>query len=386
MKEHRFFGGFSAFAFFFLGCGFAANQFLVSNIRLSFGATETEMGYMVSALYVGSMSMVLLFGELAERIGKRTAGAIAALLICLGAVTLASASSVTAVIIGFAFYGAGSGSFESSLVALLADKHQANTNRVINLLQALFSSGAVLSPLILSALLPADRFRPSYIVAASVFGAICAYLLIDRSIDEFAVKSVTHGGLTIFRLLKNPLLLRYMAAMILYVGTESALTYWISTYFDEQGFSAYGAAALSCFWLAGIVGRLFGSRFRSAAVLAVPCFLAAGAGAALLLVVPGAVLKIGMVALCGLAYGPLYGGLQILGGSLFPKNTAAAFSLMVFAGGFGGTFFQPVISSIARRGSIGAVYIVVACICVFVAALMYFTNRKAARQAAGSSK
>lgn len=363
-----------------MGCCFAANQLLVSHVTLFFSASETEMGFMISALYIGSMVMVLFFGEFAERAGKRIASAVASLLVCLGSLVVTMAPGTGIAIAGFALYGAGIGGFESSVISLVADKHANRANRIINMLQALFSTGAVLSPLLLSALLPDDGFRPAYILIAALFGATAVYFMTAKSIDDFAVKNESSGGLTIFKLLKNPLLVWYMLAMILFCGTESTVTYWISTYFAGQGFAGLGAVALSGYWLASIVGRVIGSRFKSAATLAVPCFLLAAVAAVLLLVVPGGIGKVCMVFLFGLAYAPLYGGLQVLGGNLFPKNTAAAYALMIFAGGFGGTFFQPVISAIVRSGWSGNIYLMVAGICVAVAVLMYFTNRRAAKQ------
>lgn len=361
-----------------MGSCFAANQYLVSNVAVAFNATDNQMGYMVSALYFGSMIMVLFFGEFAERVGKRVASSITAAVVCLGALLVTLAPSVTLAIVGLGLYGAGIGGFESTVISLVADKNPVGTNRIINVLQAIFSAGAVLSPLILDAVLPHDRFRAAYIVISALFAATFCYLFTNKAIDQFAVKGDPSSGLAIFRLLKNPLLLCYMLAMILFVATESTVTYWISTYFDRQGFVGAGATALSGYWLASIVGRLAGSRFKSAASLAVPCFLMAAVCAVLLLVVPGAALKIAAVFLFGLAYAPLYGGLQVLGGNLFPESSAAAFSLMVFAGGFGGTVFQPVISSLVRGSSGEGVYVLVAAICVVVAILMFFTNRKAA--------
>lgn len=361
-----------------MGCCFAANQYLVSNIALFFNATETQMGFMVSAIYIGSMVMVLFFGEFAERVGKRIAAATTSAVLCIGATIIALAPSVYFAILGFALFGAGFGGFESSIIALISDKNPVNTNRVLNLRHALFSTGAVLSPLMLAAFLPDDRFRSAYIIVFAGFAAIFVYFFLNKAIDDFAIKTESSGGLTIFRLVKNPLLLSYMIAMILFVGTETTITFWISTYFDGQGFAGFGAAALSGYWLASIAGRLIGSRFQSAASLTVPCFLLAAISAILLLIVPGAIPKVCTIILFGLAYGPLYGGLQLLGASLFPENSAAAFSLMIFAGGLGGTFFQPVISRFMSSGDTGRVYILVSIICVAVAVLMFFTNRKAA--------
>ena len=74
--------------FSLMGAFLAANQAIVANIAQALGGSEAEMGYMVSALYLGSMIAVPFEGELAVALGKRKAVVISALMVCVGAVLM----------------------------------------------------------------------------------------------------------------------------------------------------------------------------------------------------------------------------------------------------------------------------------------------------------
>ncbi len=362
--------------YLFMGSFFAANQLLVSHITLAFQATETQKGYMVSAIYTGAMIVVMIFGEIGERLGKRRAAAIAAFVNGLGAVVIMTAPSVGWVVAGCFIFGAGFSGFESNAISLIGDNSGESANKLIGLANALFSVGAVLSPIALAAVLKEDEYKPWYIFVIAFYAALVCYFLFDKKIDTFAVKGTPQKSLAIFALIRDPVMPLMMLMMMLFIGIETALTYWMSGLFERAGLVGYGAMMLSVYWLASIVGRLGASRLRRPEGIIPYCYAAAAVATALLLILPGALLKGIALALAGIALGPLYGSLIFLSGNRFPENSAAAVSLIIFSGAFGGMIFQPLIGLFVERGAVYGLYGAAIALLAVTAVGAYFIIRK----------
>lgn len=378
MIKDRRYNAFSVLIFAFMGCFLAANQSIVANVAQALGGGETEMGHMISAMYLGSMLAVPFEGELAVALGKRKALVISTLMVCAGALLILVCQSVMVAVIGFAVYGAGIGGYESINMALVADNRQEDSNQFLNLLQALFSTGAMISPLIIARYLRSDEFRPMYAILLGCYTFLLLYFLTDRRIDGFATqdKKEENGGLTFLKLMKNGRMLVYMMAMFIYLGAETALTFWIGSLYSYTGLGEYGAMALSAYWFASIFGRLLGSRVKSPKSIIVPCFAVAAVGYFIVAFVPGVIAKTLAVIIMGIAFAPLYAGIALIGGDLFPEDSAPAFSLMIFAAGLGGVLFQPFISLFLSSGNPAAAYWVTGILCAATAAVLAVILRK----------
>lgn len=383
MAKNKRFNGVSAFIYAVMGFCLAANQSLVNNIAGTFGADAVQLGDMIGALYCGSLAAVLFVGEFAQRFGKRRAAALTAAAVCLGSLTVLLAGSVAGASAGFFLYGVGIGGFESCVMALVSDNNGENANRFSNFLQALFSTGAVAAPLLLAALLGSVHYKPFYLCACLWYAAMTVYFLADRRVDAFAVRGeAAERGFAFFGLVRDRTIRLYMLAMLIYLGSETAFTYWIGSYFTLAGCAGFGAAALSVYWLASIGGRLIGTAFRSPSGLMPPCFLLGAAGCALLLCVHGAVLKLIAVAVVGIAFGPLYAGLLLLAGTRFPERSAAAFSLMIFSAGVGGIAFQPLLSRLLASGAVNGAYLLIIGLCLACALILWLVHRGRSRSGA----
>lgn len=358
-----------------MGCFFAANQNLVNNIAASLNASQTQMGNMISALYLGCVIAVLFFGELAQRKGKRFAAIVTAFIVSAGALIITLADSIPAVTAGFLVYGIGSAGYESCAMALVSEHNGENANCSLNLTQAVFSVGAVVTPMLLSLLLSQTEYRPAYAVISICYTGFALYWLLSRGIGEPQPQDGTKRGAAILRLLRSPYMILYMLVMMIFVGSETAVTYWIGSYFTGQGIGAYGAFALSAYWFASIFGRLLGSLVRSPGFVMPYYFALAALGSLLLTLLPGAVLKIAAVILIGLAFAPVYGSIAFLAAQRFSDVSAASFSLIVFSSGVGGMVFQPAISHYLSIGETRTLYFMIAALSFLAALIMAFIHR-----------
>ena len=382
MHNRKHFNRASILIFALMGCFFAANQNLVNNISVSLGANQTQMGNMISALYFGCVIAVLFFGELAQRKGMRFTAIVTALIVAAGAVMITVSSSILVVTIGFFVYGIGSAGYESCAMALISENNGENANRSLNLTQAIFSVGAVITPILLSLLLRHDEFRPAYAVIAGCYIGFSIYWMRSRGIGEPQPREQREKGAVIFRLLRRPYMLLYMLVMIIFVGSETAVTYWIGSYFAGQSIGEFSAFALSAYWFASIFGRLLGSLVRTPSLMMPYYFSLAALGCLLLTLLPGAALKIVAVVLVGLAFAPVYGSVAFLAAQHFSDAAAASFSLIVFSAGIGGMIFQPAISHFLTIGETRSLYVIIAALSFFAALIMAQMHRLDRKKAA----
>ena len=166
--------------FFFLGCFFSGNQLLVHYAASHFNASDMQLGYIIAAMYVGSLSMVLILGELSEKIGKRAGVIIAALCYSTGALFVALSDTVSLSILSFLIFGCGSGGIEAVLFSLIGDYNGEKTFRVMNLTQATFSIGAVLGPLVITWLIGFASYKIVYGLMWFLIALIAVLFTISR--------------------------------------------------------------------------------------------------------------------------------------------------------------------------------------------------------------
>ncbi len=361
--------------FLFMGCFYAANQLLVNNITEAFQATDSQMAMMIGALYAGPMLMVLFFGEFSDRVGRNRSVALAILMVCLGALIVFTSQRISHIIIGFVIYGAGIGGTESVLFAITSDENGEKSGQHLLVNQALFSIGAMISPVIISNAMRTDKYKIVYFIIL-VLAFITLLFFIRDGLEKKPVTQVKEKHkVSLLRLIGNPLMLFYMMSIIIITGSESALTYWTRVYFKTIGAAGLGAIALSVYWFASILGRFTCSRIANTRKIILPCLISATIGVVILLLMPNPYLKLFGLLIVGAAFAPIYPTLGFKASVFFPLNIGAAFSLITFSSNLGGVISQPIISEVSGNDSITKVYAVIAILCGILS-VMSFTVQK----------
>lgn len=385
-RIHSFFNSYMYIIFFFLGCFFAGNQLLVHYVGRSFDTNDIQFGYIIAAMYIGSLSMVLILGEVSEIIGKRLGVVIATLCYSVGALFIALAGNLNFTILAFFLYGCGVGGIEGVLFSLIGDYNGEDTHKVMNLSQASFSVGAVLGPLLINALVTIFNFRFVYTIMWALMAALAILFFLSRDIEKFARKTDNHpGGLMMFRLIRNPAMVLFMVVLMLAIGCETSVTYWLVNYFDGLGAIALGSIGLSIYWMSSIPGRFMGAWAKNQGRYLAYSFVAASGGILLLLFLPTPILKLIGILVLGLALAPVYPCISTLGARMFPDRSASAFSLMVFSCGIGGALSQPVIGAVSETSSITTVYMFITVLMILMAAMILWAVRLSKKHSNNSS-
>lgn len=231
-------------------------------------------------------------GFLADRLGRKTA-----LLLGLGSFGAASlgflAGDAFLLFVVLLFVsGLAIGVFKTAAIALIGDI-SADTREhttTMNLVEGFFGVGAIVGPALVALLLAQGlSWKGVYVLAGAMSLVLVLGALLVRYPRPARSETPPRIG-TAVRLMRDPHVLGFSVAAMLYVGVETAIYVWMPTYLlgYDGSWTLLAAYALSVFFVLRAAGRFLGawllSRLRWTLVLAVCttlilfCFLGALVG------------------------------------------------------------------------------------------------------------
>jgi fucose permease len=235
-------------AFLALGALVSLYGPLFPALRERFGVGVDTVGAVVSAHFVGSLASVLASGELIRRFGYRKVLTAGTAVLAAGLAGLAPAPSWTLFLASAAVAGVGFGVTEVAVNLLVARTFLGGAAPALNVINAVFGAGAVLSPLLVAAFSPRPE-PPMWSLAALAVLALVAVLTL-RAVPApparpGAGEPVAWGALAAFVLL-------YFG----YVSAEVGVTSWSTEHLTPTLGPAAAAAVPGLYWGTLTVGRL----------------------------------------------------------------------------------------------------------------------------------
>ncbi|HEU5097498.1 MAG TPA: MFS transporter [Roseiflexaceae bacterium] len=334
---------------------------LVSTLQLSksvFGAVQ-----LVSPL----LSVMLLIGggQLAGWAGKKWLALVSLALLAASNLALAGAGGLVGLGGALLLAGAGNALLEMSMNGATLDWERITGRRVMNLMHAGFSGGAVLGALAAGLLLGLGWHYSQVLLALALLCGLVllATLPVRYPPAEAASLSLGGPGATLRLLLGQRVLIVLAAICVLGIVGESFANLWSVIYLHELGAAALvGGAAFALFNAAMFAGRLGNSWLveRRGASMSL---LASGMGmllSALLLLLPGSVpLAIVAFMLLGVAVAGIVPTVLSAGARLTPGNSATLTGGIMAAAYSGFILCPPLTGWIADRFSLQAALIAV---------------------------
>lgn len=330
------FAGFSSFIL--IGAVLAMYGPAFLSFQAKFGLSEAAVGLIVSLHFIGSLVTILASGFLVSKFGYRLTLNIGACLLGLGALGIALSPSWPLVLASALLIGVGFGVFDAGMNMLFGRSFEENSAPALNLLNAMFSIGAMIGPLIIALFL---RF-PSLNVQWAFFSMAALALLTlilclglpnpqEASIDSKSV-SIPWGKFTGFILI-----------FFFYVMAEIGVASWEPSHLAPAYGEARGALFTSLYWGALAVGRFVAtpiSAFVKPSTLVLGSTILALIGACLTFftgVAPFAYMLIGF------AFAPIFPtGLAWLG-RVFPARIEQLTPLVMAAANIGAIISSPAI-------------------------------------------
>ena len=323
---------------FFLGFESGAYQLVLLPIGLEFGLLKTGMGALVTTQYSAILAMPLIFGRIADKIGKKKVLMAFIPILILGCMVAILAHSIQTLILGIFLIGTGYGIAEALVSAFLTDERPEDSEKNITLAQGFYSLGAVISPLVVQSVMEIGvNWRVAFFMVEMGFAVIFCFMLFVpfQKVPAYAKRSPqSFSQAGIF----NPVFVSIVGCIFLYVFLENGFSYFENSFFNDVLHNQrYGAFALSLFWLCMAFSRIIFGIIKMSARRIVVLFFFLSAVALLLFAISSyAACTLIISSAVGFCYGPIWPVLIGIGTSMSQNNSGTASSIMMAFSGLGG--------------------------------------------------
>ncbi len=305
------------------------------------GSALSELGALISALFVGALIAQITGGPLNDHLGSRPLLLVGLGLTSVGVAGIALSPALPLTLACGVLAGIGHGSIDLGTGVLVAVIHAEKSVFALNLINVFFGIGAALGPAAVSLAL---LWWHNPLLALWLSGALAALLI--PAVAALALPppiARAHSASTPrARLYRAPVLWMLAGVVLLYVGLENGIGGWIAVYVQRTTTLslAQGALIASMFWLALTVGRLlataFGTRVTPRALLLYSLAAALAGTLALATSAGQAAFTVAAVALIGLGFGPVFPTTLAITTATFSANPGRAAGVTQTAGSAGG--------------------------------------------------
>lgn len=344
------------FAFILIGVNDGAVGVLLPSLMSYYGVNKAQISLMFLAGTIGYLSAALTSGILVARLGRRVFLMLGAGVFALGALTLASQppfalflGSLLCVGIGIAILDAGLNAYIGGLP---------DNTAVLNYLHAFYGVGALLGPVIASAILAAGLgWNVTYLVWFAL--ALIVIAGFARLMDDSRPAGSHSGGSNVLTAALR-LSVVWLAAgfLFVYVGAEVGLGTWSYTYLTEErhGLELLSAWSISGYWLGLTVGRVvlghFSRRLGDRRLIQL-CLGGVVIGVLTLWLLPNAIAAALALFLIGFSLGPIFPTvIALISGMVPPRLQPSAVGFVASAASMGAAFFPMIIGAIAERAGV----------------------------------
>lgn len=342
------------FSFIIFGVSLTIIGATLPKIIADFSWSYISTGIVLSAGSLGYLASSFISGILLHKLGPRRVIVMGLALQFLGLLFFASTPFVLLNLLLYLMIGCGQGGAEVVVNFSVVRMEIGGQSRLMNLMHAAFSVGAVVGPYLVIMLMRAELgwqmiYRIMGFVSLIVAG-IFWFLPFSRLTDG-AQKA--DRQVKVKNLIGSPVLILSFLILLIYVGSELGVSNWVSEYYVKYfGSSANtGAFMVSIFWMGLLAGRLGASFFYKgsrpeivALGLAITCTVSLTF--ALFMKSP-IVAGIGFC-LAGLGYSAIYPLMMALVGRYFSDAQGAAVGFAATGGGIGSFVFPFIMSTLAQ--------------------------------------
>ncbi len=224
------------------------------------------------ALFIGSIAAFLvnfIVGRLSDRVDIKKLVILGLFFLFLGFALFGIYYNFIIFIIVTILLRVGFSIIDTSVHSFSSKLFKKNISRVFLKLDIAWYAGAVMGPLIISAILYFG-FLPKYVflifafiylVFIAIFYKICPKRKTDSN-DSPLNEDILYPHKSSLRVLKDPAVIMISLILFFFMGSVMGLSTWMTTYFLSLGIKvAYSSIILSLYWLFSIIGMIITTRF-----------------------------------------------------------------------------------------------------------------------------
>lgn len=366
---------------FSIGFEVGALQSLIREFSASFSLDALGMGFLVSVQYLGLIVSAAFFGYLADRFGKKWILLVSILLFAGSILLISITHQFSTLVVGLFFVGVGYGGSESICTAMLGDD-KANASRLINLSQACFCIGALVSPL----LIPSLHLGWSQVfLFDGILAILAAFMLLFHHVPDVENNGVLPSAKTTYPLREKSFLL-LLACMVMYVGLENGFGYFSESYFYESFNATTGSYAISLYWGSMAISRLLHSvaKVQNLYRQLTHRFIVTALLFAALIVCKSIPMFFVIASLMGFVHAPIWAAIMTLATRLHEDQSASAVGLLSSACGVSGVLFPSLLGYVSSGHTIRIGYSMLAG-CSVLAGFLVFVAYRASGTSVGKN-
>ncbi|WP_138756127.1 MFS transporter [Paenibacillus sinopodophylli] len=357
-------------SYLIIGVAHVVGGSILEQLIAHYGLTYKDGGQWIMNQFLGFLVGVLLAPSITAKVGKRSA-----VLIAMGVLTLSEAAYSLLLPWGWMLAiaplaGLGFGMTEAVVGAMIIDMAKNGKASAMSRLETFFGVGALLIPIAAAYLIQRSIWQVSFPILAAMSGITFVLWLtmsfgeVDDQLGYMPQRSEGDAKLAQDQTGRKvgaadasfffgyprkalPFLLLSALFFMIYVGMEMSFSNYLPSILivrSDMGESS-AAAALSLFWGAMVLGRLFAGVLADRMGYA-KYLLIATAGASVIFVLialmGGLSWMLALVALSGLFFSGIFGIALVYANELIPGMTERTTSLLVAFGGLGGAIFPRV--------------------------------------------
>ena len=342
------------FSFIIFGVSLTIIGATLPKIIADFNWSYISTGIVLSAGSIGYFASSFISGILLHKIGPRRVIVIGLALQFLGLLFFASTPFVLLNLLLILMIGFGQGGTEVVVNFSVVRIEKGGKSRLMNLMHAAFSVGAVIGPYMFIMLMRAE------LGWQMIYRIIAFVSLIMAGIFWFLPFSkLTDGGekadssVKIRNLIGNPVLILSFLILLIYVGSELGVSNWVSEYYVKYFGSSVNAGAfmVSIFWIGLLAGRLGASFFYKGSrpeIVALGLAIICTVSLTFALFMKSPIIAGICFCLAGLGYSAIYPLIMALVGRYFSHAQGAAVGFAATGGGIGSFVFPFIMSAIAQ--------------------------------------
>ncbi|CAD6444856.1 0ee07618-2c2c-40aa-b2d7-327a69a9ee5d [Sclerotinia trifoliorum] len=389
--ENVFRVGASFWAFFLMGMNDGSYGALIPFLEQHYHLSYTIISLIFLSPFAGYTFASLINDSVHVHFGQRGVAIIAGLCHLISYIVLSLHPPYPVLVVMFIFVGVGNGLLDAAWCAWIGN--MVSANQVQGFLQACYSLGGTVAPLISAAMLAKsglDWYYFYYIMTAVAATVLIAstWAFWAQTGHVYALENPRDANAKTGRLreaLSHKLTWIFAAFIFGYVGAEVSLGGWIVTFMTQvrSGTTFSSSLTSTGFWAGMTVGRMclafltaWLGEFTSVLVYLGICVILE----LLFWLIPSFYVSAVAVALLGMFLGPLFPTAIVLVTKLMPKELhVGSVGFATAFGGSGGAVFPFIVGALAQAKGVKALQPVVLALLVAISGLWMLVPNKGKR-------
>jgi FHS family glucose/mannose:H+ symporter-like MFS transporter len=349
------------YSFFITGAIVLMLGAVMPHILKDYQLRYDQGGTLLSLQAMANLVAAILGGVISVYVGRRAVLVFGALTYAIGYGGIAFVSSPVALYVLVTLSGLGWGIINNLVNVVVSERAKGDAG-TINLLHMMFGVGALIGPFLVSLAISAGLGWRIAMGTIAALALVLAYVFFRMDLPEPVTKTKTEAQRIKSRIpltfLRDVRFYIFMLILFFYVGSESIVNGWLTTYLLDGGIAdEYSARGLlSIAWFAVVIGRLgcaLLSKYARKEMLLLIGGLSTVLFAILLLVSNSLFMVYVSVIGLGLSFAGMYPN-TVANADYLIQGSGTASGIMFSGGGLGASLIPYIVGLWAESGGITA--------------------------------